>query len=135
MNEIVLDHYRNPRNIGALAGDDTNLGTGTCGAPGEGVMIQMQVRIDARSHRIAEARFKAFGCAWSIAACSFLTGWVTGRTVEQALAEAAEAMTAGLQLPPERVRHAVLVAEALRAAVQDWRARSAEQGGSGGAAR
>jgi len=126
-NDLALDHYNHPRNVGALDKEDRRVGTGSSGAPDEGVSLRIQIQVDSQTDRIEDARFKAFGCIWAIAACSFLTEWTKGRSVEQAADGAQAAIREGLRLPPDRQRYAALAAEALRAAIRDWEERRASR--------
>ena len=69
-HERVVDHYNNPRNVGAFDKDDPDVGTGLVGAPACGDVMKLQIRVDEGSGRIVDARFKTFGCGSAIASSS-----------------------------------------------------------------
>src|ERR1700746_2115751 len=77
----VLDHYENPRNVGALDKNDESVGTGLVGAPACGDVMKLQIKVE--NGVITDAKFKTFGCGSAIASSSLVTEWVKGRTVEE----------------------------------------------------
>jgi nitrogen fixation NifU-like protein len=84
-SEKVIDHYENPRNVGSMAKEDPNVGTGMVGAPACGDVMKLQIRV-SDAGVIEDAKFKTFGCGSAIASSSLVTEWVKGMTVDQALA-------------------------------------------------
>jgi len=68
----LLDHYENPRNVGALDPEDKNVGTGLVGAPACGDVMKLQIRVTDEGV-IEEAKFKTFGCGSAIASSSYVT--------------------------------------------------------------
>ena len=78
-NPLVLDHFLNPRNVGDLPDAD---GVGEVGAVACGDVMRISIKV--RDGRIAEARFRTFGCGTSIATSSITTELIRGRTVEEA---------------------------------------------------
>ncbi|MSP16281.1 MAG: Fe-S cluster assembly scaffold IscU, partial [Myxococcales bacterium] len=84
-SEKVIEHCENPRNVGSLAKDDPNVGTGMVGAPACGDVMKLQLRI-SDDGVIEDAKFKTFGCGSAIASSSLVTEWVKGLTVDQAMA-------------------------------------------------
>jgi NifU-like protein involved in Fe-S cluster formation len=66
----VVDHYSNPRNVGAFDKEDADVGTGLVGAPACGDVMKMQIRVDQASGTIVDACFKTFGCGSAIASSS-----------------------------------------------------------------
>lgn len=78
----VIDHYENPRNVGSLDKNDTQVGTGLVGAPACGDVMKLQIRVDEHG-KIIDAKFKTFGCGSAIASSSLATEWVKGKTVKQ----------------------------------------------------
>lgn len=75
-----MDHYENPRNVGALDKNDKQVGTGLVGAPACGDVMKLQIRVDDDG-KIIDAKFKTFGCGSAIASSSLATEWVKGKTV------------------------------------------------------
>mgnify|MGYP000200349790 CR=1 FL=1 len=121
-SDRVLDHYENPRNVGAFDKADPNVGTGMVGAPACGDVLKLQIKV-SDDGIIEEARFKAYGCGSAIASSSLVTEWITGKTVEQALEIKNSAIAEELALPPVKVHCSVLAEDAIKAAVSDWRAK------------
>src|SRR5690348_9717322 len=78
-NEVVLDHYRNPRNVGEIEGSPA---TAQVGDPATGDVLRISLRIEGG--RVVEARFKSFGCTAAIASGSMATLLVSGRSVGEA---------------------------------------------------
>src|SRR5438445_9248393 len=77
-NEVVLDHYRHPRNVGEIEGSPA---TAQVGDPATGDVLKISLRIE--DGRVVEAKFKSFGCTAAIAVGSMTTILVAGRTVDQ----------------------------------------------------
>ncbi|HZP84453.1 MAG TPA: iron-sulfur cluster assembly scaffold protein [Chthonomonadaceae bacterium] len=119
-SELVRDHYDNPRNVGALDKNDPHVGTGVAGAAARGSLIRLQIKADPQTLAIEDAKFKTFGCGFSIAASSLVTEWLKGRTLEQARAITPEQIAEELALPPEKFYCAALAEEAIQAAIQDF---------------
>ena len=115
-SHLVMDHFLNPRNVGDLPGAD---GVGEVGAVSCGDVMRMSIKV--RDGRIAEARFRTFGCGTAIAASSVATELIKGRTVEEALKFSNEEVSAALGgLPPAKSHCPVLAEEAVKAAVEDY---------------
>ena len=74
-SDKVLDHYENPRNVGALEADDASVGTGMVGAPACGDVMKLQIKVN-EDGIIEEARFKTYGCGSAIASSSLVTEWL-----------------------------------------------------------
>ena len=66
-SEKVIDHYNNPRNVGALPKEDDNVGTGLVGAPECGDVMKLQIKVNSETQVIEDAKFKTFGCGSAIA--------------------------------------------------------------------
>lgn len=116
----VLDHYNNPRNVGAFDKDDPNVGTGLVGAPECGDVLKLQVKIDPITGRIEDACFKTFGCGSAIASSSLATEWLKGKTIEEALAIRNTEIVEELSLPPVKVHCSVLAEDAIKAAIRNY---------------
>lgn len=69
-HERVVDHYDNPRNVGSLDKNDPSVGTGLVGAPACGDVMKLQIKVDDKTGKIVDARFKTFGCGSAIASSS-----------------------------------------------------------------
>ena len=128
----AVDHFRNPRNVGTLPKDDPHVGTGTAGRPERADVSRVQVRIDPVTGRVAESRFKAFGCTAAIASGSLVAEWAAGRTLDEAGAIAPEDIVRELDLPGSRRHCAEAAAEALRDAIADARRKDAKRQGRAG---
>ncbi|KAL8722375.1 MAG: hypothetical protein Q9181_007505 [Wetmoreana brouardii] len=83
-HEKVLDHYSKPRNVGSMPKGDSSVGTGLVGAPACGDVMKLQIRVDPKTERIEDVKFKTFGCGSAIASSSYLTELVRGMTLEDA---------------------------------------------------
>jgi len=115
-NALVQDHFFNPRNVGDLPDAD---GVGEVGAVACGDVMRISIKV--RDGRIAEARFRTFGCGTSIAASSVTTELIRGRTLEEAQQFANEEVSAALGgLPPAKSHCPVLAEEAVKAAIADY---------------
>ena len=99
-SDKVLDHYKNPRNVGSLAKSDPNVGTGLVGAPECGDVMKLQMKINPETEVIEDAKFKTFGCGSAIASSSLATEWVKGKTLEEALTIKNTEIVKELNLPP-----------------------------------
>ena len=116
-NEIVIDHFTNPRNVGELPDGETD-GFGLVGDPSCG--DQMKLWISVRDGRIARIAFRSYGCPGAIATSSMLTVLAKGKTVDEALGITDDDVIAALGGIPENKRHCSLLGVlALRAALED----------------
>jgi nitrogen fixation NifU-like protein len=120
-SDKVLDHYKNPRNVGSLPKDDPSVGTGLVGAPECGDVMKLQMKINPTTEVIEDAKFKTFGCGSAIASSSLATEWVKGRTVEEALKIKNTEIVKELNLPPVKIHCSVLAEDAIKAAIADYR--------------
>jgi len=121
-SDKVLDHYENPRNVGTLNKDDPNVGTGMVGAPACGDVMRLQIKVNENGI-IEDAKFKTYGCGSAIASSSLLTEWVQGKTLEQAGEIKNSQIAEELALPPVKVHCSVLAEDAIKAAIDDYRAK------------
>lgn len=121
-SEKVLDHYKNPRNVGSFDKSDEDVGTGIVGAPECGDVMKLQLKINNQGV-IEDAKFKTFGCGSAIASSSYATELVKGKTVEQAFELKNTQIVKDLSLPPVKIHCSVLAEEAIKAAVSDWKKR------------
>ena len=117
-SDKVVDHYENPRNVGNLDKDATNVGTGMVGAPACGDVMRLQIQVDDNGV-ISDAKFKTYGCGSAIASSSLLTEWVKGRTLEEAQQIKNTDIAEELALPPVKIHCSVLAEDAIKAAIAD----------------
>ncbi len=125
----VIDHYKNPRNVGSLSKDDANVGTGLVGAPECGDVMKLQVKVNPETGVIDDAKFKTFGCGSAIASSSLATEWLKGKTVDQALAIKNTDIVNELSLPPVKIHCSVLAEDAIKAAIADYKKKQDEDKG------
>jgi nitrogen fixation NifU-like protein len=122
----VCEHYQNPRNVGQIEDAD---GTGVVGNPVCGDMMMITIKVE--DGRIADIKFKTFGCGAAIATTSMVTELVKGKTLEEALQVTNKDVADALGgLPPIKVHCSLLAEEAIRAAIEDYRERQAGGGGT-----
>lgn len=127
-SEKLLDHYENPRNVGALDKNDPNVGTGLVGAPACGDVMRLQLKI-SDDGVIEDAKFKTFGCGSAIASSSLVTEWVKGKSVDEADALKNSQIAEELSLPPVKIHCSVLAEDAIKAAIADFRKKQAAKRG------
>ena len=123
-SEKVLDHYENPRNVGAFDKGDATIGTGMVGAPACGDVMKLQIKVGADGI-IEDAKFKTYGCGSAIASSSLVTEWVKGKTLDQALMIKNTQIAEELALPPVKIHCSILAEDAIKAAVLDYKTRHA----------
>lgn len=119
-SEKLIDHYENPRNVGALEKGDVSVGTGLVGAPACGDVMKLQIKVGADG-RIEDAKFKTFGCGSAIASSSLATEWVKGKTLDEAETIKNTMIAQHLSLPPVKIHCSVLAEDAIKAAIKDYR--------------
>jgi nitrogen fixation NifU-like protein len=117
----LLDHFEHPRNVGSFPPDDDDVGTALVGLA-SGDVVKLQIRVGA-GDVIADARFRTQGSAASIAAASLASEWVKGRTLDEALSIGNAEIARAHALPPDKLHCSILVEDAIRAAVDDYRAK------------
>ncbi len=120
-SDKVLDHYNNPRNVGSLDKNSTDVGTGMVGAPECGDVMKLQVKVNPETGVIEDAKFKTFGCGSAIASSSLATEWLKGKTVDQALEIKNTDIVNELALPPVKIHCSVLAEDAIKAAISDYK--------------
>ena len=124
-SDKVVDHYENPRNVGAFDKDDSAVGTGLVGAPACGDVMKLQIKVGADGI-IEDAKFKTFGCGSAIASSSLVTEWVKGKTLDEALTIKNTQIAQELALPPVKIHCSILAEDAIKAAVTDYKAKHGE---------
>src|SRR6202158_1120722 len=120
-SDKVLDHYSNPRNVGSLDKNSSEVGTGLVGAPECGDVMRLQIKVNPETQIIEDAKFKTFGCGSAIASTPPATEWFKGKTVAEALTISNTDIVKELALPPVKIHCSVLAEDAIRAALGDWK--------------
>ena len=115
-SEKVMDHFRNPRNVGKL--DDAD-GVGEVGNAKCGDIMKIYIKVE--DNIITDVKFNTFGCGSAIASSSMATEMIKGKSIDEALTLSNRAVVEALDgLPPHKVHCSVLAEEAVRAAVKDY---------------
>jgi len=120
-SEIVMEHFRNPQNVGRIEDADAK---SVEGSPACGDMVAVYLKVDSDSQRISDIKFESYGCASNIATGSIITELAKGRTLEEAKKiswkQASEALGG---LPPIKTHCSVLAVDGLRAAIENYEER------------
>ena len=119
-SEKVLEHFKNPRNVGTMNKDAKNVGTGLVGAPECGDVMRLQIEVDEVSGVIRDAKFKTFGCGSAIASSSLATEWLKGKSLAEAMTIDNMDIVEELALPPVKIHCSVLAEDAIKAAIKDY---------------
>jgi nitrogen fixation NifU-like protein len=123
-SEKVMEHFRNPRNVGEMENPD---GIGHVGNPVCGDIMELYIKV--KDGIIVDAKFKTFGCGAAIATSSIVTEMVKGKKIEGALKISNKAVAEALDgLPPVKMHCSVLAEEALKAAIEDYLSKSKGRG-------
>jgi nitrogen fixation NifU-like protein len=121
-SEKVMEHFRNPRNMGEILDAD---GVGTVGNPVCGDLMTMYIKV--KDDHIEDIKFKTFGCGAAIATSSMTTELAKGKTLEDALKITRASVADSLGgLPPVKMHCSNLAADALHAAIEDYNKRKKE---------
>jgi len=122
-SEKVIDHYKEPRNVGSLDKNNNNVVTGLVGAPECGDVMKLQIHVNPETNEIVDAKFKTFGCGSAIASSSLATEWVKGKSIDQAMSIQNTQIVEELSLPPVKIHCSVLAEDAIKAAISDYKSR------------
>ena len=115
-SEKVMEHFRNPRNMGEIPDAD---GVGTVGNPVCGDLMTIYIKV--KDNNIADIKFKTFGCGAAIATSSMTTELAKGKTLKEAIKIARKDVADALEgLPPVKMHCSNLAADALHAAIEDY---------------
>jgi nitrogen fixation NifU-like protein len=126
-SEKVVEHYENPRNVGSFEKGDATVGTGMVGAPACGDVMKLQIKVNPETGLIEDAKFKTYGCGSAIASSSLVTEWVKGKSLDEALTIKNTHIAEELALPPVKIHCSILAEDAIKAAVDDYRAKKAPE--------
>jgi nitrogen fixation NifU-like protein len=120
-SDIVLEHFRHPRNVGKIENAD---GKATEGSPACGDMVSVYIKVNPKTNTITDAKFESYGCASNIATGSIITELAKGKTLDEAKnitwKEASDALGG---LPKIKAHCSVLAVEGLRSAIQNYEER------------
>jgi nitrogen fixation NifU-like protein len=125
-SEKVVDHYENPRNVGSFEKGDETVGTGMVGAPACGDVMKLQIKVNPATGLIEDAKFKTYGCGSAIASSSLVTEWVKGKSLDEALTIKNTHIAEELALPPVKIHCSILAEDAIKAAVNDYKAKTGQ---------
>jgi len=118
-SEKVMEHFRNPRNMGEIPGAD---GVGTVGNPVCGDLMTIYIKV--KDDRISDIKFKTFGCGAAIATSSMITELAKGKTLEEAMKITRKDVADSLDgLPPIKMHCSNLAADGLQEAIKDYQKR------------
>jgi nitrogen fixation NifU-like protein len=117
-SELVMEHFKNPRNVGRLEDCDAK---SVEGSPACGDMVAVYLQVDEETQTITDIKFESYGCASNIATGSIITELAKGKTLEEAKKitweEASDALGG---LPPIKTHCSVLAVDGLRAAIENY---------------
>lgn len=117
-SDKVMDHFKNPRNVGEIIDADGvgEIGNATCGD-----IMKIYIKVD-ENDRIVDVKFQTFGCGAAIATSSMITELVMGKTIDEALTISKQTVAEALDgLPPMKMHCSNLAADALKAAINEYR--------------
>lgn len=124
-SEKVMDHFKNPRNVGEIANAD---GVGTVGNPVCGDLMSVYIKV--KEDRLDDVKFKTFGCGAAIATSSMITEMAKGKTIEEAMKITRKDVADALGgLPPVKMHCSNLAADALHEAIKDYLKKKEGKGG------
>jgi len=123
-SDKVLEHFKNPRNVGSLNKEAKNVGTGLVGAPECGDVMRLQIEVDETNGVIRDAKFKTFGCGSAIASSSLATEWLKGKSLDEAMRIDNMDIVEELALPPVKIHCSVLAEDAIKAAIKDYQVKN-----------
>ena len=118
----ILDHFKNPQNVGKMDTKDESVGTGIVGAPACGDVMKLQLKFD-ESGKVVDAKFKTFGCGAAVASSSLATEWVKGKSAEECLEIKNKDIANYLSLPPVKLHCSMLAEDAIKKAIDDYKSK------------
>lgn len=118
--EKVMDHFKNPRNLGEIEDAD---GIGTVGNPNCGDVMKIYIKV--KDDKIADIKFQTLGCGAAIASSSIATELVKGKSIEEALQLSSKQIAAEMgKFPPAKYHCSILAEDGIRSAINDYRRKS-----------
>lgn len=120
-SQVVEQHFDCPRNVGVLHGDRRSIGIGLAGSIEDGAQVEFQMRFAGGT--VEKATFRAYGCPCTIAMASWMTERVQGLSVQAVESLDPHELAAEIGLPPEKLTRALLVEDAVKMGLEDWRCR------------
>ena len=124
-SELVMQHFTNPSNVGVIEDAD---GVGKIGNPMCGDVMEMFIKV--KDNRIEDVKFRTFGCGAAIATSSIATEMIKGKSLDEAVQLSNKAVAEALGgLPAQKMHCSNLAADAVRAAIEDYRSRQKEKNG------
>ena len=123
-SDKLIEQYEHPKNVGTLDKNDESVGTGMVGAPACGDVMRLQIKVNDEGI-IEDAKFKTYGCASAIASSSLVSEWVKGKSLEEAGKISNTQIAEELALPPVKIHCSILAEDAVKAAIDDYKAKHA----------
>ena len=120
-SDKVVDHFENPRNVGALEKESSDVGTALVGAPECGDVMKLQIKVNPETNVIEDAKFRTFGCGSAIASSSLATEWIKGKSIDDAQAIENSEIVEELSLPPVKIHCSILAEDAIKGAIADYK--------------
>ncbi len=122
-SEKVMDHFRNPRNVGVIEDAD---GVGTVGNPVCGDLMSVYIKVE--DNKLKDVKFQTFGCGAAIATSSMVTELAKGKTLDEAQKITKKDVADALEgLPPVKMHCSNLAADALHAAIEDFKKKKSQE--------
>ena len=119
LSAAAREHFEHPRHVGALDPAAPDVAVALVGEPASGAILQLHLRVNAAG-LITAARFKAYGCAWTVACGSLLAEWLDGRTLAEVARFRHHILVEILDVPAEKLHCAVLAETALKTTLRAW---------------
>ena len=124
-SDQVIDHYNNPKNVGSLDKNATNVGTGLVGAPECGDVMKLDLKM--KGDKIEDVKFKTYGCGSAIASSTLFVELLTGKTIDEAKQIKDKEIAKALELPPIKLHCSVLAEAGIKKALENWEEKRAHR--------
>lgn len=118
-HEAVINHFKDPKNVGKLDGTKKSVGSALVGKASCGDVIKLQIEVE--DGKIKDAKFKTFGCGSAIASSSLATEMIIGQDINEAAKLKNSDISSHLNLPPVKIHCSVLAEEAIQGAINDYK--------------